>query len=276
MRTLINLRPSWVLLSRDAHYLTCLCDRCVNVQLILRCLTAFVKRVRQYGTPSDIAALVSVDLSSSVSNFISTVLHPKLEHQKWHQPACYSQSCESSDSSPCGSKALWKLFHPLQSMFGTTEIQLSQHLVVTYVKVVWSKGSKMEQVDSIQTIYSIVDLLDQRVFGNYHQLPFIMHKLKMLLGSKMRKDIHQNLTSTDVVCYTDYSKEFEALDNEQCKSSAFGASNVTIQLIGQIFELKVLPSSPPTMLAFNFADQVLTSPNPMKMVAVTSCVMKYT
>ena len=141
LRTLINLRPSWVLLSRDAHYLTCLCDRCVNVQLILRCLTAFVKRIRQYGTPSDIAALVSVDLSSSVSDFISKVLHPKLEHHQWHQPACYSQSCKSSDSSPCGSKVVWKLFHPLLSKFGTTEIQLSQHLVVTYVKVDGSKGS---------------------------------------------------------------------------------------------------------------------------------------
>ena len=142
MRTLINLRPSWVLLSRDAHYLTCLCDRCVNVQLILRCLTAFVKRVRQYGTPSDIAALVSVDLSSSVSDFISKVLHPKLEHHQWHQPACYSQSCKSSDSSPCGSKVVWKLFHPLLSKFGTTEIQLSQHLVVTMSKLMGLRGLK--------------------------------------------------------------------------------------------------------------------------------------
>ena len=232
------------------------------MQLILKCLSGFVKRIKQLGAPSDIAALHSFDLSTSVSEFISKVLHPKLDHHEWHQPDCYSQACESSESSPSGSEALWMLFQPLVSKFGTTEVQLSQHLVVTYVKVDGSKGTKMEQVDSILPILSIVDLLDQRVFGKYHQQPFIMHKLKMLLGSKMRKDIHQNLTSTDAVCYTDYSKEFEALDNEQCKSSAFGASNVTIQLIGQIFELKVLPPSPPTLLAFNFVDQVLTFSKP--------------
>ena len=79
------------------------------------------------------------------------------------------------------------LFQPLVSKFGTTEVQLSQHLVVTYVKVDGSKGTKMEQVDSILPILSIVDLLDQRVFGKYHQQPFITHKLKMLLGSKMRQ-----------------------------------------------------------------------------------------
>ena len=62
LKTLLNLRPRWVLLCRDAHYLTCLCDRCVNVQLILNCLSGFVKRIKLYGSPMDIAALQSFDL----------------------------------------------------------------------------------------------------------------------------------------------------------------------------------------------------------------------
>ena len=70
LKTLLNLRPRWVLLCRDAHYLTFLCDRCVNVQLILKCLSGFVKRIKLYGSPMDIAALQSFDLSTSVSDFL--------------------------------------------------------------------------------------------------------------------------------------------------------------------------------------------------------------
>ena len=78
----------------------------------------------------------------------------------------------------------------------------------------------------------------------------------------MRKDVHQNLLSTETNCWTDFSKEIEVLDQEQCKSSAFGASNKTIQLIGQIFELKVLPSSAPTLLSFDQTNQILSFSKP--------------
>ena len=118
------------------------------------------------------------------------------------------------------------------------------------------EGPKWTQVETKQTIISIIDLLDQRVFGKYHQQPYILHKLKM------RKDLHENLSPSDVVCYTDYSKELEVLDQEQCKSSAFGASNVTIHLIGQIMELKVLAPSPPTLLDFDQHNQLLTFSKP--------------
>ena len=262
LTTLINLRPSWVLLAKHAHYLTCLCDRCVNVQLILKCLSGFVKRVKLYGQLSDKASLSLFELSTSVSDFISKVLHPKLENENWYQPACYFQSCSSVDGSLCGSKALRNFFQPLISKFGPTEVQLFQHLTVSYNKADGTKGSKMEQVESQQTIVSVVDLLDKRLFGKYHKQPYILHRLKMLLGNKMRKDVHQNILSTDVVCYTDYSKELEVLDQEQCKSSAFGSSNVTIQLIGQIMELKVVAPSPPTLVAFDCTKQQLTFSKP--------------
>ena len=39
--TLMKLRPPWVYLSRKAHTLSCLCDRCQNVTLLLRCVCNF-------------------------------------------------------------------------------------------------------------------------------------------------------------------------------------------------------------------------------------------
>ena len=66
----------------------------------------------------------------------------------------------------------------------------------------------------------------------------------------MRSDVHENLETTDAACWTDYSKEIEINEQESCKSAAFGASNVTIQLIGQVYELRVLPSSSPNLLSF--------------------------
>ena len=119
-----------------------------------------------------------------------------------------------------------------------------------YIKTDGTKSTKFSQVLSLQSIKSIVDLLDRRVFGTFHQQPFIQHRFKMLLGSKMRNDVHENLEITDAACWTDYSKEIEINEQESCKSAAFGASNVTIQLIGQVYELRVLPPSNPSLLCF--------------------------
>ena len=155
------------------------------------------------------------------------------------------------------------LVQPLIRTFGNTETELHQHLNVSYTKANGTKGTKMEQVITKQTINSIVDLLDQRVFGQYHKQPYVQHRLKMLLGNKMRKDVHQNLELTDAVCWTDYSKEYSATDQEECKSSAFGAGNVTIQLIGQVYELRVLKPSSPSLLGFNEEENTikLSKPN---------------
>jgi hypothetical protein len=103
--------------------------------------------------------------------------------------------------------------------------------------------------------------LDKRVFGNFLKQPYVKHHLKMLLGSKMRKDIHQNLQIHDAVCWSDYSKELEVCGQEQCKTSAFGASNVTIQLIGQVYELLMLPPSCPTNLSFIQESLTFSKPN---------------
>ena len=186
LSTLIKLRPKWVLLSRNAHFLTCLCDRCQNVQLILRSLSNFVSKQRLHGTLADKVFLMSFDISSSISDFLSKVLHPKLEGKEWNQPNCYSQTCQKSEDSLCGSQKLWNYFQPLLRNFGDTEVQLFQHLNVSYNKPDGSKGSKLEQVETETSIRTIVELLDQRVFQKYHQQPYIMHRLKMLLGKSSK------------------------------------------------------------------------------------------
>ena len=262
LRTLTNLRPKWVLLAREAHVLTCLCDRCVNVQLILRCISNFARKIRTHGAPSDKTALASFDISTSTSEFISKVLHPKLDSQMWHRPECYAQTCQSSGDFPCGTEKLRLHFQPLLTKFGETEVELHQHVTVQYTKADGSRGTKLTQVLTTQTIRSIVELLDQRMFGKVHQQPYVQHRLKMLLGSKMRKDIHQNLGVTDAACWTDYSKELDVAEQEQCKSGAFGASNVTIQLVGQVFELRVLPPSSPNWLCFDQEKKSITFSKP--------------
>ena len=209
LSTLIKLRPRWVLLSKDGHVLTCLCDRCVNVKFVLRCLSSFVRKIKQHGTLPEKSALLNLDISESISDFLTKVLHPKQDGQAWHQPGCYVQSCESTKDSPCGTQKLWLYLESLLSLFGNTEVQLLQYLTVSYTKPDGTKGSKIELVEAKHSIIKVVELLDSRVFGQYHQQPYILHHFKMLLGGKMRKDVHANLLVNDAACYTDYSKEIE-------------------------------------------------------------------
>ena len=89
------------------------------------------------------------------------------------------------------------------------------------------------------------------MFGTIHRQPYVLHRFKMLLASKMRKEIHENLSEHDVICYTDYSKELELFDQEQCKSEMYGASQMTKQLIGQVLEMTVKPPSAPLSLSYD-------------------------
>ena len=110
LRTLLKLRPKWVLLSKEAHILNCLCDRCANIKEILRCLSNFTRKVKLHGSCPDKAALASFQISTSISELISRVLHPKCEGQKWHRPECYNQTCTSSKEFPCGTEKMMRQF----------------------------------------------------------------------------------------------------------------------------------------------------------------------
>ena len=263
LSTLMHLRPPWVLLSRDAHTLTCLCDRCQNLVLLLRSVCHFVNWIRKYGSPADKVPILKVDISPSLTDFISKVMHPKPEGNVWHQSECYKQTCISTKESPCGPDKLIKLFEPLTSHFGNKELDVIQHQRVQHVKPDGSLGNKFVPVESKQTMKDVVNLINERMFGNkIHRQPYAQHKLKMLLAGRMRQDLHQNLSENDVVIYSDFSKELELTGQEQCKSEMYGASNLTKQLVGQVCELKVLPPGPPEDLHFDPETQKVSFTKP--------------
>ena len=217
----------------------------------LRPICNKINQLKQYGTPSDKAVGLSCDLTPSVSDFVSKVLHPRPNGSDWHSYDCYNQTCKSTKESPCGRDKLDKLLESLLERFGTLKLKLVQHERIQYVKSDGSFGYKFDQVQSEQTLRDIVNMLKERMFGNkVHKQPYIQHRLKMLLASKMRKEIHENISESDIVAYSDYSKELEITGQEQCKSEIYGASNQTIQLVGQVFESRVLPPGPPLQLQF--------------------------
>ena len=263
LSTLIKLRPPWVLLAREAHVLTCLCDRCQNMVLHLRPICNFVRKMRQHGSPADKAALTDFDLSPSLTEFVSKVLHPKPDESVWHKAECYRQECVSSHEFPCGPLKLQLLFKPLLTKFGSHEVQIIQHKRVKYTKVDGTAAYKFEQVESRLCLDKIVDQLGERMFGHkVHKMNYLEHRLKMLLATKMRTNARENLTENDIIVYTDFSKELEIKSQEVCKSEAFGASNHTIQIVGQVYELRVLKSGPPINLHFNYEKQTILFQRP--------------
>ena len=152
------------------------------MKLNLRCICNCVSRIRQHGSPSEKAAIVNFELSPSLTEFVSKVLHQKPSGNLWNNSECFYQKCQSTDALPCGPQKLQQLFDPLLKQFGSIELLLIQHERVQYIKVDGSVGQ-----------------------------PYVRHKLKMLLASKMRQEIHENLSVHDVVAYSDYSKELEII-----------------------------------------------------------------
>ena len=75
--------------------------------------------------------------------------------------------------------------------------------------------------------------------------------------------MHHNISETDLVSYSDFSKNLETPSQEQCKSEMYVASNQTIQLLGQVLELKVLPSGPPVKLEFDEVNQKFSFDEPL-------------
>jgi hypothetical protein len=263
LRSLIKLRPPWVLLAREAHVLTCLCDRCQNVVLHLRPICNFVNKIRTHGSPAEKVAILDFHLSSSLTEFMSKVLHPKENGSDWHRSDCYHQRCKQSIESPCGSQKLALFFEPILKKFGNVDLQIVQHERVKYTKLDGSVGYKFDQIERTQTMSDIVSKLSERMFGQtVHRQPYVEHRLKILMASRMRQEIHTNITENDIVVYSDFSKELELKGQEVCKSEAFGASNVTIQIVGQVFELKVLKPGPPCRVHFEQESQALTFDEP--------------
>ena len=176
---------------------------------------------------------------------------------------CYHQTCKSTPEHPCGVDKVLILLKPLLDKFSSTELQLFQYERVKYTKADGATGSKYDQVETKQALNKLVDLLNARLFGKIHKQPYVQHKFKMLLATKLRQEIHENLSESDIICYTDYSKELECGSQEQIKSGMYGASNVTKQLIGQIFELRVILPSAPISVSFDIVSQTITFEKPL-------------
>ena len=78
LRSLLSLRPPWVLLPKSRYILGCLCEICQNVSLILRAIHNLILWLRHYGSPEERAEALAIDSVSSLSEFIEMVLHPKV------------------------------------------------------------------------------------------------------------------------------------------------------------------------------------------------------
>ena len=61
-----------------------------------------------------------------------------------------------------------------------------------------------------------------------------MHQLKKQLSTEARHEMRKGLSDTDVIAYSDFSKELVLLVPEEIKSAAFGASNTSLQIIPQV------------------------------------------
>ena len=110
--------------------------------------------------------MTGFELTASTSELLSNVLHPKEDGYQWHRPECYEQICISTQTSPCGSQKLFLYFKNLINNFGDIEIQLFQHLSVSYSKSDGSKATKMELVETKNSLKQVIELLDARLFGN--------------------------------------------------------------------------------------------------------------
>ena len=53
---------------------------------------------------------------------------------------------------------------------------------------------------------SVVQLLDDKVFGTGSGEPYLIHSLKKLLATEARHNLRRNLNQNDVIIYSDYSK----------------------------------------------------------------------
>ena len=134
---------------------------------------------------------------------------------------CYSQVCDKSKDL-CGSSKLHQLFSVVIETLGTHNLDYFQHKSSSYEKSDGSKvkylttqcflclaiiqGQKWELLLQQGDLSSIVQLLDDKLFGKEAGEPFIIHCLKKLLANEARHNLRTNIKPKDVIIYSDYSK----------------------------------------------------------------------
>ena len=96
LRSLMYVRPPWILLPKSCYILGCLCEICQNTSLLLRLISftlkmltcvkcnkcraiyQFILWVKQHGSAPDKIAVLTFEFTPSVSSFLDLVLHPKV------------------------------------------------------------------------------------------------------------------------------------------------------------------------------------------------------
>ena len=126
LRSLVALRPAWILMPHKRRLEGCLCAMCLNPSLLLRGLNKVVKSLKR-GDARDKAHASTIELPTSPSSLVSSVLCPIEDGKEMNNFCCYSQTCKEV----CGKRKLRILFSPLLSVLGDREITVFQHELVT-------------------------------------------------------------------------------------------------------------------------------------------------
>ena len=250
LRSLLSLRPDWVLLPSSRYMVSCLCEKCQNLTLAIRALKNFLDKAKNGSATQKLFAM-NFPIFSSVSTLIDILLHPCDEGSDIHPAKCLMQTCENSEE-PCGIKKYDSIFFQMLNKFGTQQIDVFQHEKLQYIKPDGSSGIRYELRKQDVSLDYLVQKIRFTLFQGKE--PFLIHQLRKELGKQVRKDLRQHLLPEDIIIYSDFSKELELTNPETLKNEGFGASHKTYQIIPQVYELTVkVPSAPQDLIITNGA-----------------------
>ena len=170
--------------------------------------------------------------------------------QLFQEYKCFDQSCGGQAVKECGLSKMNLHFNQILGLCADRKIEYYEHVEVEYTRPDKKIGKRWELQKLDGTFAEVVEKLGIKVFGSRRET-FLMHQLKKLLSTEARHEMRKSLSDNDVIAYSDFSKELALLVPEEIKSAAFGASNTTLQIIPQVYEMSVLPPSAPRNLSFD-------------------------
>ncbi len=193
LRSLMAVRPAWILMPHKRHLEGCLCAMCQNPVLLLRGLKTAVTTWRRDGARD---TAVDLGLPFSPASLISLVLCPIEEGKDMHNYDCYTQKCRN-----CGRSTFQDLFSPLLAAFGDSNVTFFQHIFQASPKPDGSCSKKWELVKMENFVEEVLEMLENQVFGEKGSKKenFLFHSLKKLLALKARRNLRKNLQPEEAV-----------------------------------------------------------------------------
>ena len=250
LRSLLSLRPPWVLLPSSRYIIGCLCELCQNVSLLLRAIFGLITWLCQFGTEVEANIARNMNILPTVSGFLDLVLHSKIEGKSLNDYDCFNQTCSVQENGLCGLSKMKLVFEDILIESGNRVVEYFEHIEVEYTRPDQKQGKRWELKKLSVSLTELVSKLGSKVFSGKRET-FLVHQLKKQLASNARQEMRKSLSDDHVIVYSDYSKELPLIVPEEIKSAAFGASNTTIQVIPQVYELAVVPPSAPQELMFD-------------------------